>query len=61
MAGEGRVAGGGQDGVVTEDLLDFQQIDTVLDQVRGIAVAQAVRGDLFLCLRRPRRRRYPSD
>ncbi len=32
--------------MVAEDLLDFQQIDALLDQVRGVAVAQAVRGDL---------------
>lgn len=36
--------------MVTKDLLDFQQIDAVFDQVRGVAVAQAVRGDLFLAL-----------
>ena len=33
--------------MVAEDLLHFQQIDPLLDQVRGVAVAQAVRGDLF--------------
>ena len=47
MAGEVGVAGGGEDRMVAEDLLYFEQIDALLDQVRGIAVAQAVRGDLF--------------
>ena len=50
VAGEVGVAGGGEDGMVAEDLLDFQQIDALLDQVRGVAVAQAVRGDLFFRL-----------
>ena len=50
MTGEVGITRRGQDGVVTEDLLDFQQIDAVFDQVRGVAVAQAVRGDLFLAL-----------
>ena len=36
------VARGGEDGVVTEVFLDFDQVDACLDQVRGIAVAQAV-------------------
>lgn len=47
VAGEVGVAGSGEDGMVAEDLLDFQQIDALLDQVRGVAVAQAVRRDLF--------------
>ena len=41
------VFGGGQDGVVTEDLLDFEQVDTRFDQMGGITVTKAVRGDLF--------------
>jgi len=41
------VAGGGQNRAVAEDLLHLEQIDTGLDQVGCIAVAQAVRGDLF--------------
>jgi len=41
------IAGGGENGVVPEELLHLDQIDTGLDQVRGIAVAQAVRGNLF--------------
>ena len=47
MAGEVGVAGGGENRVVAEDLLDFEEIDALFDQVRGVAVAQAVRGDLF--------------
>jgi hypothetical protein len=43
-----RVAAGGQDAVVAQDFLHLQQIDAGLDQVGGIAVAQAVGGDLFL-------------
>ena len=42
-----RIAGGRENGVVPEELLDLDQIDTSLDQVRGIAVAKAVRRDLF--------------
>ena len=42
-----RVAAGGQDAVVAQDLLNLQQIDAGLDQVCGIAVAQAVGRDLF--------------
>jgi hypothetical protein len=41
------VAAGGQDAVVAQDLLHLQQVDTGLDQVGGIAVAQAVRRDVF--------------
>ena len=47
VGGEMGVVGGGEDGVVAQDFLHLQQIDAGLDQVRGIAVAQAVRGDLF--------------
>ena len=50
MAGEVGVAGSGENRVVAEDLLDFEEIDALLDQVRGVAVAQAVRGDLFFRL-----------
>ena len=32
---------------MTEDLLHLQQIDTGLDQMGGVTVAKAVRGDLF--------------
>ncbi len=41
------VFGGGQDGVVTEDPLYFEQVDARFDQMSGITVAKAVRGDLF--------------
>jgi len=41
------VTGGGEDAVVAQNLLHLQQIDPGFDQVCGIAVAQAVRGDLF--------------
>ena len=41
------IAGGGQDGVVAEEFLYFDQIDTGFDQVCGIAVAQAVGADVF--------------
>ena len=37
----------GEDAVVAQDLLDFEQVHAGLDEVRGIAVPQAVRGDLF--------------
>ena len=42
-----RVPGGGQDGTMAEDFLYLEQIDTRFDQMSGIAVAQAVQGDLF--------------
>ncbi len=41
------IASGGENGVMAEEFLHLDQIDTGLDQVRGIAVAQAVRGNLF--------------
>ncbi len=47
MGGQVRVFGGGQDRAMTEDFLYFEQIDTGLDQVGGVAVAQAVRSNLF--------------
>ena len=47
LVGQVGIAGGGEDGVVTEDLLDFDQVDAGFDQVGCIAVAQTVRGDLF--------------
>ncbi len=47
MAGEVGVAGGGENRVMPEDLLHFEQIDALLNQVSCIAMAQAVRGDLF--------------
>ena len=47
VGGQVGVLGGGEDRVVAEDLLHLEQIDTGLDQMRGVAVAQAVRSDLF--------------
>ena len=47
VGGEMGIAGGGQDGAVAEDLLNGQQIDAGFQQMGGVAVAQAVRGDLF--------------
>jgi len=47
LVGEVGVAGGGENAVMTEDLLDLDQIDTGFDQVGGVAVAQAVGRDLF--------------
>ena len=41
------IADGGEHGVMAEALLYFDQIDTGLDQVGGIAMAQAVWGDLL--------------
>ena len=41
------VASGGQNGVVAEEFLYLDQIDTGLDQVGSIAMAQAVGRDLF--------------
>ena len=43
MAGQMGVAGGGENAVVAQNLLHFQQIDPGFDQMCGIAVAQAVR------------------
>ena len=48
LIGQMGIAGGGEDGVVTEVFLHLDQIDTGLDQVGGIAVPQAVGRDLFL-------------
>ena len=47
VAAQVRVARGGEDRVVAQNLLHFEQIDPGFDQMRGVAVAQAVRRDLF--------------
>ena len=47
LVGQVGVANGGENRVMAEVFLDLDQIDTGLDQVGGIAVAQAVRGDVF--------------
>ena len=48
LFGEMGVTEGGEDGLVPEDFLHFQQVDASFDQMRGIAVAQAVRRNFFL-------------
>ena len=47
MGAQVGVFGGGQDGAVAEDFLYLDQLNTGFDQMRGIAVTKAVRGDLF--------------
>ena len=47
VAGQMGVAGGREDAVVAQDVLNILQADTGLDQVGCIAVAKAVGGDLF--------------
>ena len=47
LIGQMRVSRGGQNGVVAEEFLHLDQIDTGLDQVGGIAVAQTVGRDVF--------------
>ena len=42
-----RVLGGGQDGAMAEDFLYLEQIDARFDQMSGVAVTQAMQGDLF--------------
>ena len=41
------VAGGSEHGVMAQDFLHLQKIDTGLNQMGCIAVAPAVRGELF--------------
>ena len=48
LFGEMGVAEGGEDGLMTEDLLHFQQVNARFNQMGGIAVAQAVRRNSFL-------------
>lgn len=48
LFGEVGVTQGGEYGLMAENLLYFQQVNTRFDQMRGIAVAQAVRGKSFL-------------
>ena len=47
LVGQMGISGGGENGVVAEEFLYLDQIDTGLDQVGGIAVAQAVGRDVF--------------
>ena len=39
LVGQVRVADGGENGVMAEDLLDFDQVDAGFDQVCGIGVS----------------------
>ena len=48
LFGEMGITEGGEDGLVTEDFLHFQQVDARFNQMRGIAVAQAVGREFFL-------------
>lgn len=47
VVGEVRVTGRGEDGIVAQNFLNFQQVNAGLNQVCCIAVAKAVWGDLF--------------
>ena len=48
MVGKMGVSDGGKNAGMAENLLDFQQCYAGFQQVRGIAVTQAVRRNLFL-------------
>jgi hypothetical protein len=45
--GEMGITGGGQNAVMAEDFLDFEQVDAGFDQMGCIAVPKAVRGAIF--------------
>lgn len=45
--GQMGVTGSGQDTVVTENFLDFEQVYACFDQMGSITMAQTVRGNLF--------------
>ena len=47
LVGQVGIADGGENGMMAEEFLYLDQVDAGLDQVRGIAMAQAVRGDVF--------------
>ena len=47
LVGQVGIADGGENGMMAEEFLYLDQINTGLDQVRRIAMAQAVRRDLF--------------
>ena len=47
LVGQMGIPGRGENRVMAEELLYLDQIDAGLDQVGGIAVAQAVRRDVF--------------
>ncbi len=42
MGGQVGVFGGGEDGAVAEDFLDFEQIDAGFDQMGGIGMSKVV-------------------
>jgi hypothetical protein len=42
IGGQMGVFGGGEDGAVTEDFLDFEQIDAGFDQMGGICMSKVV-------------------
>lgn len=48
IGGQVGVFGGGQDGAMAEDFLHFEQVNACFDQRGGVAVAQAVWGNLFI-------------
>jgi len=48
MVGEVGVTDGGEDGLMPEDSLHFQQVDACFDQVGGIGMAQTVWRNSFL-------------
>jgi hypothetical protein len=47
LVGQMGIAGGGENGMMTKEFLNLDQIDAGLDQVSGITMPEAVRGDLF--------------
>ena len=47
VAGQVGVAGRGENRVMTQNLLHFKQVNAGFNQVGGVAVAKAVRRDLF--------------
>jgi len=51
--GQMGIFGGGQEGVMTEDFLDFEEADAGFDQMSGITMPQTVWGNLFLFHSRP--------
>jgi len=47
LIGEMGIMNGGQNGLVAQDFLNLNQINAGLNQMRGKAMAQTVRRDLF--------------
>jgi len=50
LRGQKGVFGGGQDGAMPQNSLDFKQVDTRFNQMSGITGVPTVRGDLFFIL-----------